>query len=336
MNYIILISISAIVVIAVIADLIIKNKKCNNTIATSIEQPEITNPNLQTEDNEKEENSIVESSVSSETLSEDPKFANTNGDDEYYKDKLLDPRWIMMRDEIHKRDDYKCQQCRNCINTVYCLKDISDLNSKITKIRITKEFNEVISAVFSLKSYIIEDLLSDIVPRTCNLNYFLRVYNKEMKVYQYSYERISYFLTNDIPHNIPHNEIMSSNEINSGINYLDSDYSSKYKESPLYQMRKFNIRHFSDIHTDDKFIIKFNLGNTNKPELGQWSIHQNGFVVSFDGYLKPQLFDLNVHHKVYPKSGNPWDSNLDDLITLCSKCHIAEHERLGFKNTNKK
>ena len=152
-----------------------------------------------------------------------------------------------------------------------------------------------------------------------------------MEVYQYSYERISYFLTNDIPHNIPHNEIMSSNEINSGINYLDSDYSSKYKESPLYQMRKFNIRHFSDVHTDDKFIIKFNLGNTNKPELGQWSIHQNGFAVSFDGYLKPQLFDLNVHHKVYPKSGNPWDSNLDDLITLCSKCHIAEHERLGFK-----
>ena len=328
MNYIILISISAIVVIAVIADLIIKNKKCNNTIATSIDQPEITNPNLQTEDNEKEENSIVESSVSSETLSEAPKFANTNGDDEYYKDKLQDTRWKSMRDTIYERDGYKCQQCRNCINTVCCLKDISELNSKIS---ITKEFNEVISAVFSLKSYIIEDLLSDIVPRTCNLNYFLRVYNKEMKVYQYSYERISYFLTNDIPHNIPHHEIMSSNEINSGIYYLDSDYSSKYKESPFYLIRKFNIRHFSDILTDDMFIIKFNLGNTNKPELGQWSIHQNGFVVSFDGYLKPQLFDLNVHHKVYPESGNPWDSNLDDLITLCSKCHIAEHERLGFK-----
>ena len=152
-----------------------------------------------------------------------------------------------------------------------------------------------------------------------------------MEVYQYSYERISYSLTNDLPHNLPHLEIMSSDDIISGISYLDSGFSRKYYESPLYQKRKFHISHFSNIQTNDKYIIKFNSSNKNIPNLGQWSIHQNGFVVSFSGFGNPQQMKLNVHHKVYPKSGNPWDSNLDDLITLCSKCHIAEHERLGFK-----
>lgn len=328
MNYIILISLSAIVVIAIIADLIIKNKKCNNIIATSIEQPEITNPNLQTEDNEKEENSIVDSSVSSETLSEAPKFANTNGDDEYYKDKLQDPRWKSMRDTIYERDGYKCQQCRNCINTVYCLKDISDLSQKRI---IPRELSQAISKVFSLKSDIIEDLLSNYKPNNCNLNYFLKIYNKEMEIYQYCLERITFHSPTDNPLCIPLKEIISCKEINSVTCYFDSSYSAKYFIPSICIKYTPNIKYYSNVQTDDKIYLKFNLTYPNFGNLGQWSIHQNGFVVSFSDFGNPQQMELNVHHKVYPKSGNPWDSNLDDLITLCSKCHIAEHERLGFK-----
>ncbi len=36
---------------------------------------------------------------------------------------------------------------------------------------------------------------------------------------------------------------------------------------------------------------------------------------------------LHVHHLNYAKSGNPWDSKLDDLETLCEDCH-GEHEHL--------
>lgn len=30
---------------------------------------------------------------------------------------------------------------------------------------------------------------------------------------------------------------------------------------------------------------------------------------------------LNVHHKKYSKSGNPWDTEPKDLITYCEICH---------------
>ena len=33
---------------------------------------------------------------------------------------------------------------------------------------------------------------------------------------------------------------------------------------------------------------------------------------------------LNVHHLKYAKSGNPWDTPIKDLQTLCEKCHEGE------------
>jgi hypothetical protein len=33
---------------------------------------------------------------------------------------------------------------------------------------------------------------------------------------------------------------------------------------------------------------------------------------------------LNVHHLKYAISGNPWDSDPSDLITLCGNCHEIE------------
>ncbi|MFS3022863.1 MULTISPECIES: HNH endonuclease [Phocaeicola] len=36
---------------------------------------------------------------------------------------------------------------------------------------------------------------------------------------------------------------------------------------------------------------------------------------------------MEVHHKRYPRSKNPWDVDDADLITLCSKCHKLEHQK---------
>lgn len=33
--------------------------------------------------------------------------------------------------------------------------------------------------------------------------------------------------------------------------------------------------------------------------------------------------ELHIHHFCYPASGNPWESDLDDLITYCKHCHSA-------------
>jgi len=36
------------------------------------------------------------------------------------------------------------------------------------------------------------------------------------------------------------------------------------------------------------------------------------------------LNTLNVHHKFYKKNCEPWDYELDDLITYCEDCHERE------------
>ena len=40
---------------------------------------------------------------------------------------------------------------------------------------------------------------------------------------------------------------------------------------------------------------------------------------------------LQVHHKTYKRV---FKERLGDLITLCSKCHLAEHERLKKEKKN--
>ena len=152
-----------------------------------------------------------------------------------------------------------------------------------------------------------------------------------MEIYQYGLERIKLQLSTDIPLCIPLEEIISCKEINSVTYYFDSSYSKKYFIPSIRIKYNPNIKYYSNVQTDDKLYLKFNLGNSIDTKLGQWSIHQNGFVVSFCGFGIPRQMKLNVHHRVYPKSGNPWDSDPEDLITLCSKCHQSEHERLGFK-----
>lgn len=157
-----------------------------------------------------------------------------------------------------------------------------------------------------------------------------------MEIYQYSLERITFHSSTDIPLCRPLEEIISCKDINSITCYFDSSYDIKYFNPSTCLKHNPYIKYYSSVNTDDKIYLKFNLTNSNFGNQGQWSIHQNGFVVLFNYFGNPQQMKLNVHHKVYPESHNPWDSDPEDLITLCSKCHIAEHERLGFKNTNKK
>jgi 5-methylcytosine-specific restriction endonuclease McrA len=34
---------------------------------------------------------------------------------------------------------------------------------------------------------------------------------------------------------------------------------------------------------------------------------------------------LHVHHFCYPESGNPWESELSELMTVCCDCHSVSH-----------
>lgn len=46
--------------------------------------------------------------------------------------------------------------------------------------------------------------------------------------------------------------------------------------------------------------------------------------------------ELHVHHYCYHSSGNPWESDDDDLVTYCKHCHLMIESCKEFINSVKK
>jgi 5-methylcytosine-specific restriction endonuclease McrA len=67
-------------------------------------------------------------------------------------------------------------------------------------------------------------------------------------------------------------------------------------------------------------------------------------VFERDGFACTRCDDkestLNVHHWSYSKNGNPWDSDINELDTVCNDCHENIENMIGsckyFIKNNKK
>lgn len=51
-------------------------------------------------------------------------------------------------------------------------------------------------------------------------------------------------------------------------------------------------------------------------------LNRDNFTCQYCGDTETEL---HVHHKRY-ESGDPWDSNSDDLVTICKHCHFVAHK----------
>lgn len=74
--------------------------------------------------------------------------------------------------------------------------------------------------------------------------------------------------------------------------------------------------------------LKFAL-QWKKPEsTNKYALGGNELICFLDDIKEGQKFaDLNIHHKFYIIDKNAWEYDDNVLITLCSTCHKAEHER---------
>lgn len=59
---------------------------------------------------------------------------------------------------------------------------------------------------------------------------------------------------------------------------------------------------------------------------GRATLFFDEYAITFPLYHLKSTEQLDVHHKRYAESGNPWDVDASDLITLCHKCHLLEHQ----------
>lgn len=264
-----------------------------------------------------------------------PEFAYTHGESAFYKEKLNDQRWIDIRNSVLSRDKHVCQQCRNCIEDIVLLNSISEL---LPYTEYSQSLYNFIYDIFHKKESLINEFSANEPIFVFQSGKILKTYNASLKIFIYSIiKEYDEFSMIDSGNKRAHTEIVSKEEIsNDNLKWQHSDWlGNDYFYNRINQMKYQSvfINYHPDVHTNREYYLKFNYGHAYAPFNGQWSLHKEGFVVSFDGYKKFEHnnLDLNVHHKVYSYTGNPWDCELDDLVTLCKKCHIAEHERLKNK-----
>lgn len=264
-----------------------------------------------------------------------PKYAYTHGESAFYKEKLNDQRWIDIRNSVLSRDKYVCQHCHNCIDDIVMLKNLSEL---LPYTEYNQSLYNFISDVFSKNDDLISKFTTNKPAAQINKENILKTYNDNLKVYIYSkIEKSDKLGLFGYGNKRAHTQIISSDEKDvNNLKWQHSDWLSNYNFYNNNNQLKFQnafINYYPDVQTNQVYYLKFNYGHAYAPFNGQWSLHKDGFVVSFDGSkkLKHKNLGLNVHHKIYSNTGNPWDCKLDDLVTLCRKCHIAEHERVENK-----
>ena len=279
-------------------------------------------------DNKTEEYNSIE-----DVQNEQQKTIFTSGESEYYKEKLKDPRWLDIRKKVLIRDKNVCTECSNCINDIVLLRDNSELKNYTG---CSQNIGNFISDIFDQSEKFINSFISKEKSNEIDWKSYLRYHYPEKGIFLYSKKTEHDIFGLYRQSKLPKYEFISTTDINKE-NIIRKfgkwlHIHEFYANNRLENISVF-ISYYPDISTDGKYYLKFRWGNAYQPFNGKWSLQKDGFIVSFDGdkIIEHKDIKLNVHHLFYNSSGNPWDCELNDLVTLCEKCHIAEHERLENK-----
>lgn len=255
---------------------------------------------------------------------EDLGILRTTGENSLYKKKLRDKRWIEKREKIRKRDRYRCQYCHN----IYVLKDINELYEIV-------DFEEIASCVIDVYKQIQKNEIKFEVDKDLRFNqesYYIPKYNLWMNYFYEDLSRLPILYQSMLP--ARKMQILSDVKCSTKDTY---EYYLKSLKSSLRYKRKGKktgfidsilIEHDDRIKTSHKFFLCQNIERDNRfAYQGRARIFIDGYSIIFPLYEIKLFNTLEVHHKRYPRSKNPWDVDDADLITLCSKCHKLEHQK---------
>ena len=247
------------------------------------------------------------------------------GSNDVYKELLSDPRWILKRDEIKRRDASICTKCYNGI----ILNDISELRPYL---RSERDF-EKIKELFPYKPTNLDskelNKTDHIVPHGYIPSIGLWIYDiihTPKCIYDEYYKGILF----------SNKEILTDNckwtfSVYNTINPTTSDYKGINRN--LYW------QYCESGNTDNKLILSHCVSMDKTPYFpkdyrGIGILTYNQYSIIFP------LFQLNtvkleVHHKVYKKENGefikPWEYKDDELETLCHSCHEQTHLEENIK-----
>ena len=255
---------------------------------------------------------------------EEIKIRKTTGENEIYKDKLKDSRWIKLSSDIKKRDHFCCQHCFNIqkLNSIYDLYEIVDF--KEVAVNVISLFNQLKFGNSEFKVIHIPnaEFKSKYIKKYGV--WLTKIREKRNNILEDAYisdYRISYST-------ISNSEFVLSNEY---VYYLkEFDYPMRYKTKNLIAYTdKLLVERSINNNNFDTLYLYHRIDYENKSYCdftGKATLYFNEYAITFPLWKLKSCDSLNVHHIRYADSGNPWDVNESDLITLCQKCHILEHQ----------
>ena len=250
----------------------------------------------------------------------------TTGENVVYKEKLKDSRWIILSESVKKRDHYCCHNCFNILQ----LESINDLYKVV-------DFKEVATNVIliynQLKFGNEEFSVDKIIPVLEDKRIYIKRYDIWLtQIRQRSNEiledafignnRISYFT-------ISKNKYDFSNEYVYLLKEFDMPMRYKAKNGLIAYTNKLLVEKNVNCNSSGHLYLYHRIDYENKlycDYTGRATLFFDEYAITFPLYHLKSTEQLDVHHKRYAESGNPWDVDVSDLITLCHKCHLLEHQ----------
>ncbi len=305
-----------------------KEKKVINTTSDSTTNPVKVEPIK----------SIIELESESKSAPVEPvesiSYTTTTGENEFYKAKLKDPRWIALSKKIKARDKYKCVECGSDGGETIMLNSINDLEPIV-------DFPEVyvfVKEIFETKDELIIALETDMAQRQLS---------RTLEANRLSEKPIFVFQDTQYLDNIAVSTYLDINIYGTN-SFLFATTSSTELQSINYNKKLIDIDSLpfktkDTIGTGGSILVEFVKEGDSKNTIllrrimdynksagyrGQGILTYNGLSIIFPLYALDKKQSLNVHHTVYYLDKEPWDFEepYAELITLCHKCHMEAHK----------
>ena len=261
----------------------------------------------------------------------------TVGANEQYKSKLNTVEWKQKSEEIKRRDNYCCVNCKNQV--LIELDGIDDLKRYLGEIEMNNF--EIIKNIFLQRENIVNDESESIAKKRRELIMVEKCIHFDVyDLYHYEMNKKSSCVWGSQEKRI----LISAKKME----HLEETENQLYivKKVPIYYGGKDYI-----LKEDNIITLQFNeLGDTGNRYLlyrcfvsdsnkyvyysgayiAQGILAYNQYSVIFPLYTLDFKHSLDVHHKVYRKKNGellePWQYDDSDLETLCHGCHLKKHK----------
>lgn len=263
-----------------------------------------------------------------------PSSVITSGENEYYKELLLDSKWIQKRDNRKRIDHYVCQNCYNTIkldnideiSKYVDFPDVADIVisafNKENSLQQNDDKSLEEQSLDGYKLYKVKEMTKYIPKYNIYLN------NYHLGLFSCSQDWKTIALAGHI--NIISSKNLSDNDVN-------------WVGFKSIKCKPFKIKTKNEYKDCDTIFIQYMKGNTTNDAIyltycfgyitgvdynqGVAMLTKNDFAIIFPLYKLNSPETLEVHHKKYSRSHLPWDVKDEDLITLCHSCHMEANKK---------